>query len=90
MGIIVENKLITLNTRYATLINGTALSSVEFPFKGVLTDDDNIISANICVMNAQLPVSWYIINDSNNEFRFDIYICNVTFFTISNDIVIKF
>jgi len=71
MGIIVENKLITLNTRYATLINGTALSSVEFPFKGVLTDDDNIISANICVMNAQLPVSWYIVNDSNNEFRYN-------------------
>jgi hypothetical protein len=71
MGIITENKLITLNTRYATRINGTALSSVEFPFKGVLTDDDNIISANICVMNAQIPVSWYIINNSNNQFKYD-------------------
>jgi hypothetical protein len=71
MGIITENRLITLNTRYATLLNGTALSSVEFPFKGVLTDDENIISANICIMNAQIPVSWYIINDSNNQFRYD-------------------
>jgi hypothetical protein len=71
MGIITENKLITLNTRYATRINGTALSSVEFPFKGVLTDDENIISSNICIMNAQLPVSWYIVNDSNNEFQYD-------------------
>jgi len=71
MGIITENRLITLNTRYATLLNGTALSSVEFPFKGVLTDDENIISANICIMNAQIPVSWYIVNDSNNQFRYD-------------------
>jgi hypothetical protein len=71
MGIIVENKLITLNTRYATLLNGTSLSSVQFPFKGVLTDDENMISANICIMNAQIPVSWYIVNNSNNEFRYD-------------------
>jgi hypothetical protein len=71
MTIITENKLITLNTRYATKLNGTALSSVEFPFKGVLTDDENIISANICIMNAQLAVAWYIVNDSNNEFRYN-------------------
>lgn len=71
MGIIVENKLITLNTRYATKINGTALSSVEFPFKGILKEEDNIVSANICVMNAQLAVSWYTINSSNNQFRYD-------------------
>ena len=71
MGIIVENKLITLNTRYATKINGTYLSSVEFPFKGVLTDEDDIVSANISVMNAQIPVSWYTINSSNNQFRYD-------------------
>jgi len=71
MGIVVENKLITLNTRYATLMNGTALSSVEFPFTGILKEEDDIISANISVMNAQIPVAWYVINDSNNQFRYD-------------------
>jgi len=71
MGIIVENKLITLNTRYGTKMNGTYLSSLEFPFKGVLADEANIVSANVSVMNAQLPVSWYTVNSSNNEFLYD-------------------
>lgn len=71
MGIIVENKLITLNTRYCTRNNGTLLSDVLFPFKGILKEEDDIISANICVMNAQLPVSFYTVNASNNQFRYE-------------------
>jgi hypothetical protein len=71
MGIIVENRLITLNTRYGTRMNGTYLSSLEFPFKGILKEEDGIVSANVSVMNAQLPVSWYIVNQSNNQFRYD-------------------
>jgi len=71
MGIIVENKLITLNTRYATRVNDTYLSSVQFPFKGILKDEDDIVSANISVMNAQIPVSWYTINNSNNQFQYN-------------------
>lgn len=71
MGIIVENKLITLNTRFCTRINGTLLSNVQFPFTGILKDDDDIVSANICVMNAQFPVSFYTINESNNEFQYN-------------------
>jgi hypothetical protein len=71
MGIIVENKLITLNTRYATRVNDTYLSSVQFPFKGILKDEDDIMSANISVMNAQIPVSWYTINASNNQFQYN-------------------
>lgn len=69
MGIIVENRLITLNSRYCNRVNGTFLSSVEFPFRGILTDEDDIVSANICIMNAQIPVSWYTINETNYQFR---------------------
>lgn len=71
MGLIVENRLITLNTRYANRINGTYLSSVEFPFKGILKEEDDIVSANISVMNAQIPVSWFTVNASNNQFLYD-------------------
>jgi hypothetical protein len=71
MPIITENKLITLNTRYATRMNGTFLSDVQFPFKGILTEEDDIISANISIMNCQIGVSWYIINESNNQFLYD-------------------
>jgi hypothetical protein len=37
-----------------------------FNFKGILVDEDDIVSSNICVMNAQIPVSFYTINESNN------------------------
>jgi hypothetical protein len=71
MGVIVENKLITLNTRYAEKINGTYNSNLLFNFRGILVPDDDIISSNICIMNAQLPVSWYIINETNAYITID-------------------
>lgn len=69
MPTIVENKLITLNTRYAQRLNGTYLSDVVFPFRGILKEEDDIISSNICVMNAQFPASFYTINETNYTFR---------------------
>jgi hypothetical protein len=69
---ILEHKLITLNSRYAKKINGTYNSNVIFNFKGILTDDDDIISSNICIMNAQIPVSFYTINETNNYFQINI------------------
>jgi hypothetical protein len=65
---IFEHKLITLNSRYANKINGTYNSNVLFYFKGILTEEDDIISSNICIMNAQIPVSFYTINETNNYF----------------------
>lgn len=69
MPTIVENKLITLNTRYAQRNNGSFISDVIFPFRGVLKEEDDIISSNICIMNAQIPVSFYTINETNNTFQ---------------------
>jgi hypothetical protein len=66
MPIIVENKLITLNSAYSSKQNDTYNSRVLFNFKGILTDEVDIVSSNICVMNAQIPVSFYTINDGNN------------------------
>lgn len=61
-----ENKLITLNSDYGTRLNGNYLSSMVFNFTGLLKQDSTIISSNVCAINAQFPVSWYIINESNN------------------------
>jgi len=72
--LIVENKLITLNSAYAQQLNGTYKSSVLFNFKGILVEEDDIVSSNICVMNAQIPVSFYVIPE-----QFDlIYYSGVT------------
>jgi hypothetical protein len=66
MPIIIENKLITLNSAYANKQNGTKKSDVLFNFRGILTDEEDIVSSNICIMNAQIPVSFYTINANNN------------------------
>ncbi|NBW11831.1 MAG: hypothetical protein EBR82_27745 [Caulobacteraceae bacterium] len=62
----VENKLITLNSDYGLRLNGNYLSSMVFNFTGLLKQDSTIISSNVCAINAQFPVSFYIINETNN------------------------
>jgi hypothetical protein len=76
MPVIIENKLITLNSAYGTQINGTYKSDILFNFKGILVEDDDIVSSNICIMNAQIPVSFYTINDTNNVFTVQIGVVN--------------
>jgi hypothetical protein len=65
----IENKLITLNSVNGIQRNGTAKSDMLFNFQNVLSDEDDIISSNICVMNAQIPVSFYIINATNYQYK---------------------
>ena len=64
----VENRLITINSANGIRRNTTSLSDMLFNFQNVLSDDDDIISSNVCVMNAQFPVSFYTINSTNNKF----------------------
>jgi len=61
-----DNQLITLNSKDATKNNGTYLSDVAFNFRGILKDDNNIVRCFIRVLNAQIPVSFYTIDYSNN------------------------
>jgi hypothetical protein len=64
----IENRLITLNSATGIQRNSTKLSDMIFNFQNVLSDEDDIISSNICVMNAQIPVSFYIINETNYQY----------------------
>ena len=61
-----ENKLISLNSKFANKLNGSLLSNVVFPFSGILKNETNMKHVYISMMNAQLPVSFYVINSTNN------------------------
>lgn len=61
-----DNRIITLNSQDGEKMNGTYLSSINFNFSGLLKDDINIIRTYITVLNAQFPVSFYIIDTTNN------------------------
>lgn len=76
-----ENKLITLNSASGIQQNGTALSNMLFNTGSVLVKDDNIISSNICIMNAQIPVSFYTITALNNSFSIQ-YLASLVSITI--------
>ena len=61
-----DNRLITLNSQDGEKINGTYLSNIKFNFSGLLQDDIYLIRTYITVLNAQIPVSFYIIDDTDN------------------------
>lgn len=62
-----DNHIITLNSTDGTLLNGTFKSNMNFAFRGLLKDDVNIIRTYVTVLNAQIPVSFYVIDDTNNS-----------------------
>ena len=61
-----DNLIITLNSANASLINSTLKSSVSFNFIGLLKEEDDIVRSYISVINDQIPMSFYVINSSNN------------------------
>ena len=58
--------MITLNSDYGESLNGSKKSSVMFNFNSILSDE-LLVRAYISVMNAQIPSSFYVINETNNQ-----------------------
>ena len=77
---ITDNKIISLNSADASLNNGTKKSNVYFNFSGLLKEEAGIKQVYISVINAQLPVSYYVINSTNNKLN---YIYNSISFSIT-------
>jgi len=61
-----DNRLITLNSQDGEQMNSTYLSNIRFNFSGLLQDSDNLLRTYITVLNAQIPVSFYIIDETDN------------------------
>jgi len=60
-------RIINLYSQSATAyLNGTLKSSVNFNFKNILRDEPDIIYSTIGISTAQIPVSYYTINEYNN------------------------
>lgn len=69
MSIYTETRIISLNSENATIYkNGTFLSDMVFGFSGILKDEHDIIQRQLTLVNAQLPVSFYIVNYTNDKF----------------------
>ena len=65
--IIVESRLISLNSKYATeRNNGEKLSQVSFDFNAIARKDAKTLYHTIAIQSAEIPASYYIVNETNN------------------------
>lgn len=70
-GIYTETRIISLNSENAmSYRNGTYLSDMLFGFNGLLLDSPDILQRQLTLLNAQIPVSFYVVNYTNNVFVF--------------------
>ena len=64
-----ENIMVSLNSGNATLMNSTKKSDVRFSFTGLLKEEPDLIRSFVSIINAQIPVSFYTINETNCYFQ---------------------
>jgi hypothetical protein len=77
-----DTRYISLNTQHCikrpnsgfgnSVYESSFLSQIDFVFKDVLKDDDDILYSHIDIVNAQIPVSFYLINYTNNTLSYKI------------------
>ena len=65
-NIIPETKLISLNSKYASQLNGTKKSRVMFDFTNIINKSKENLYITLAVQSAEIPASYYNVNDLNN------------------------
>lgn len=74
-----ESRLININSANALIKNnGTYNSDVVFKFPGLVRPEQHITSVQFQILDAQLPVSFYNINYTNNTLNYQISSVNYT------------
>lgn len=61
-------------------MNGSMKSNVCFCFQNPILIDKNTIEMRLSVVNAQLPISWYLINSNNNQIIITINSISTTYY----------
>ena len=64
--IIIQSRLISLNSKYATKINGSKLSSVSFDFNGIASKNRETLFHTIAIQSAEITASYYNVDATNN------------------------
>ncbi len=72
MNLYEQSRIILLNSKDSTKLNGTNNSIVNFEMTGLLKPDSNIIHSHITLIAAQMPHSFYTIHANNNKLFYTI------------------
>ena len=76
MSLLEDAILISLNSSDAVQQNGTMLSNLLFTTNGILNQDDIIDHADIQLVSAQIPASYYVVNPNNNTLNYTVSAVN--------------
>ena len=80
-----DSRLINIDSDNADIYNNSNFhSDMVYFFKGLLTEDDDSLYSQISIQSAQFPVSFYVVNYSNNTLRYQYHNDPIT--TISFDV----
>ncbi len=66
-----ESRLIVLNSEDAQKINGDYNSNLFFNIPNIVEENKDITHLECSLEDATIPVSWYLINDSNNTLHYN-------------------
>ena len=70
MNTYTDTRIITLHSKDAIKNNGTANSDVYFPFETIYSREEAIAYVDVSIRSAEIPSSFYTINETNNTFNF--------------------
>jgi hypothetical protein len=68
MNTILDKRIIALTSKSGTLLNSSLKSNVFFNFPNLFVKDPSVAYAEVGVVSAEIPVSFYTINETNNTF----------------------
>ena len=68
MNTILDKRIIALTSKTGTLLNSSLKSNVFFQFTNLFVKDPSVAYAEVGVVSAEIPVSFYTINETNNSF----------------------
>jgi len=70
MDLIVDSRLISLNSKDAQKLNGDYNSNLFFHIPNIVSESDDIEYVECAVEDAEIPVAWFLINDTNNVLHY--------------------
>jgi hypothetical protein len=70
MALIIDRRIVNLSSNHGTKENGTYNSSISFSFPDLVRRQPDIAFVEVGVINAEIPVSFYNVNETNYTMRF--------------------
>jgi len=81
--LIKDTRLITLSSKDAEILNGDYKSNCFFHIKNIVEPNPDINFLDVGLIDAQIPVSWFLINDQSNKLEY-IYNLQTLSITLTN------